>query len=479
MPVQPVHPIFSSMREMEESTLPGSAAGITLDPKKTLPWIIFIIFFAVLNETVFNVSIPAIAEQFRLSTSAVSWVMTTFIIFFGVGSVIYGKLSDLFSLKSLIIFGVVVYAAGSVLGLSLQFSYPGVIAARAIQGAGASAIPALVTVLVARYIPAAERGRVFGAITSTVAFAIGVGPAIGGFVSASLHWSVLFAIPLFTLISIPFFARTLPGEARRPGKVDIPGAVLLAAGVGSLMLLLTFARWYLLVAALLFLAGFVADVLLAKEPFVDLALLRNAAFRKRVSAGFLVFAVVIGGAFVIPLMLSALHGLSTEQIGLVIFPGAMCAALLGTFGGRLADLRGNTFLITIGFALLVASLLALSVTLSSSAYLIAGALVLLYVGFNFTQTALFNSISQTLEDHETGVGMGLFNLVSFVSAAIGTSLVGKYLEGGWLDHFKNPLVTDAKALPYANLLLALALFALVAAGVYARSVGRAAGTARP
>jgi MFS transporter, DHA2 family, metal-tetracycline-proton antiporter len=106
-------------------------------------WLSFLIFFAVLNETVFNVSIPKIAEQFELNAAAVSWVMTTFMVFFGIGSVIYGRLADLYSLRRLIEFGTVLYCVASVFGFIVQDSYALVIVARALQAMGASAIPAL------------------------------------------------------------------------------------------------------------------------------------------------------------------------------------------------------------------------------------------------------------------------------------------------------------------------------------------------
>ena len=80
-----------------------------MNPKKLIPWIVYLIFFAVLNETVFNVSTPKLAEQFALSPSGVSWMMTIFLVFFGIGSVIYGKLSDIYSLRKLIVIGIVIY----------------------------------------------------------------------------------------------------------------------------------------------------------------------------------------------------------------------------------------------------------------------------------------------------------------------------------------------------------------------------------
>ncbi len=103
-----------------------------VNQRKLVPWIVFLIFFAVLNETVFNVSTPMIARAFSLTPAGVSWMMTIFMVFFGIGSVIYGKLSDIYSLRRLIIFGIVVYNVGSVMGFALQSSYPAVIAARAI-----------------------------------------------------------------------------------------------------------------------------------------------------------------------------------------------------------------------------------------------------------------------------------------------------------------------------------------------------------
>jgi len=85
------------------------------DHRKLVPWIVYLIFFAVLNETVFNVSTPMIAKQFALTPSGVSWMMTIFMVFFGIGSVIYGRLADIFSLRALILVGVLIYSAGSVM----------------------------------------------------------------------------------------------------------------------------------------------------------------------------------------------------------------------------------------------------------------------------------------------------------------------------------------------------------------------------
>jgi DHA2 family metal-tetracycline-proton antiporter-like MFS transporter len=434
--------------------------------KKALPWIIYLIFFAVLNETVFNVSTPSISQQFNLSPSGVSWMMTIFLVFFGIGSVIYGRLADLFSLKRLIVIGLIIYNVGSVMGFIMKSYYPLVILARAIQGMGGSAIPALIFVAVARYFTPSERGKIFGLITSTVSLGIGIGPVIGGFVSASLHWSYLFLIPLLMLVAIPFLAKALPDEPRREGKVDVPGAILVAITVGLFVVYLNFSQWYYLLGFLCFMAIFIYHILTNPDPFIQPSLFRNIKFRNGVIVGFSLFSIVIGILFLVPLMLHEVYQLNTRQIGLVLFPGAISAVFFGPFGGNLADRKGNNFVVLLGLIFLIVSILLMSIFLSLSFYIIAASLLLTYVGFSFFQTAMINGVSQTLQENETGVGMGVFNLVATLSGAVGTAIAGKVLDGRWLEFGIFPTVSNPKGFAYSNILLVFSLVILLGGLLY-------------
>ncbi len=441
----------------------------TRDRRKLVPWIIYLIFFAVLNETVFNVSTPMIAAQFSLTPSGVSWIMTIFMVFFGIGSIIYGRLADVFSLRTLILVGIIIYNVGSVMGYAFQHSYPLVIAARAVQGIGGSAISALVFVVVARYFDPSQRGRIFGFITSTVSFAIGLGPVVGGLVSGSLHWSYLFLIPLLMLVSVPFFNRELPKEPRRDGRVDVLGAALVALTVGALIVYLNFSAWYYLAAFLGLLLLFILRIRTAADPFIRPSLFLNSRFRSGVIVGFCLFSIVIGTLFLVPLMLSDLHRLTTAQIGLILFPGAISSVAFGPIAGTLSDRRGSNFVVAIGLALLVASIVLMSALLGVSPIAVACALLLTYVGFSLVQTAMINAVSQTLAEHETGIGMGLFNLVGILSGAVGTALVGKVLTGRWLDFPILPLATMTRGYQYSNLMLAFAVVVILGGVLYLRS----------
>jgi len=446
--------------------------------RKLVPWIIYLIFFAVLNETVFNVSTPMIARQFSLTPSGVSWMMTIFMVFFGIGSVIYGRLADIYSLRTLIMVGVVIYNAGSLLGFALQHSYPLVVMARAIQGAGGSAIPALVFVAVARYFEPSERGKLFGFITSMVSFAIGLGPVLGGFVSSTLSWPYLFLIPILMVVALPFLSRELPPEPRREGAVDVTGAVLVALTVGGLIVFLNFSRWYYLAAFLGLLSLFILRIHTARDPFIKPSLFANARFRSGVIVGFCLFAIVIGTMFLVPLMLSDVYGVTTSQIGLILFPGAISSVVFGPIAGTLSDRRGSNFVVAAGLVFLATSIVALSFLLSVSVLVVAAALLFTNIGFSLFQTAMVNAVSQTLTEQETGIGMGIFNLAGIISGAVGTALVGKALTGGWLSFPVAALHEAPRAYGYSNVLLVFFVVIVLGGILYLRAY-RGMGAVKP
>ncbi|MES2605784.1 MAG: MFS transporter [Pseudomonadota bacterium] len=434
--------------------------------RQLVRWLTYLIFFAVLNETVFNVSIPKIAEQFSLSAASVSWVMTIFMVFFGIGSVIYGKLADLYSLRRLIEVGTWIYCVASVIGFIGQDSYPVVVMARGLQAMGAAAIPALTFVVIARFVPEEGRGKVFGFITSMVSVSIGVGPVIGGFVSGNFHWAFLFVMPLPTLIALPFLRRYIPIEPKREGHVDLVGAILVSLAVGLLVLYLNFMLPVYLIAFIVISTAMVLWLMKAKDPFIDPQLFRNTRFRNGVFVGMTLFSVVLGVFFLIPLMLTDVHALSTQQIGMLLFPGAISAVFMGPYAGALADKRGNAFVASIGVVLLAGSMVMMATLLGFTSWVVMVAMLGNYVGFTMFQTAMINSVSQTLAPEQSGIGMGIFNLISIVAGALGTTLVGRILDNRWFDSGWLSASANASGFPYSDILVVMTVVAMASGWVF-------------
>jgi len=109
----------------------------------------FTLLISVMSATMFNIVLPRIADDYDLTFSQVSWVSSAFLLVYAIGTVIYGKLADSYKLKNLLTFGIVFFAAGSLLGLAAD-SYAAVLIGRILQAVGAAVIPATAGIIPVR-----------------------------------------------------------------------------------------------------------------------------------------------------------------------------------------------------------------------------------------------------------------------------------------------------------------------------------------
>jgi DHA2 family metal-tetracycline-proton antiporter-like MFS transporter len=415
----------------------------------------FIIFFSVLNGMMFQVAIPDISAEFNLLPSEVSWVMTGYILVFAVGALIYGKLADIYPAKRLITIGLILMNAGSVLGLFSKW-YPMLIIARLIQAAGGAAIPALAMIVVTRYSPANLRGNMLGIIASTVALAAGLGPVMGGFVTGTFNWKYLFLFSLATMFAIPSLRRILPDEKKLPDTFDSVGAILIGGGSSSLLIFVTQDNWWFLAASVMMTGYFIFHIKKAANPFVSPSLFSNKHYRNTVITTFLSIGSVFGMLFMVPIMLRDLLDLSSNSIGLTLFPGAMSAVLVGVIGGRLSDRKGSRFVVYLGSAVLTAGFLLLSTVAGQQAWVVAFTLIISYAGFALLQSSLPHTISISLSKDQTGIGMGIYNLLFFMSGAFSTAGIGRLLDFGSTGFCLNPINVYIDGCIYSNIFVMLA-----------------------
>jgi DHA2 family metal-tetracycline-proton antiporter-like MFS transporter len=448
---------------------------IITDPavqKKLIFLLSTIIFFSVLNTTMFNVSLPDIAQQFHLLPSQVSWVVSGYIIFFAIGSVTYGRLTDTYSIKRLIMIGLALFNMGSLIGF-LSPWYPMLIAARIVQATGCGAVPALAMLIATTYFPPGIKGRVLGVLASTVAFGAGIGPVLGGFITGTFHWRYLFILSTITLFTLPAFKRYLPDQRRHVSRFDITGALLMVGGIGSLLLSITLTVWWTLPVSIVLILWFLVHISNRESPFLSPSLFKNHAYRNMIIAAFLSLSTVFGVMFMTPLMLRALNDLGTGNIGLVMFPGAMSGAVSGTIGGRFVDRKGSTPVIFTGMIMLFTGFILLSTLAGLHPGFIALNLVFCYMGFSLLQSSFAHVVSSTLPADQLGIGMGVYNLFFFMSGAFSAAFIGKLLDISKGITPINPLTVTLSAGPFSNLFLLLALIVVSAASFFYVTLGRA------
>lgn len=428
----------------------------------------YMLFFGTLNTTMFNVAIPDISRQFHLSPTSVSWVLTTYISIFGIGSVIYGKLADAYPVKKLLTAGLIVFNAGSIVGLFAP-TYPVLVLGRMLQATGGAAFPALSMLVAVRYIAPSVRGRVLAIVSSTIACGGALGPVFGGFVAGTLSWRYLFLLPVSTLLAIPFYYRLLPHEEPRKEPFDYLGGALLACLIVSLLLFVVQSRILALPACFLFMAGFVLRIRTTTFPFIFPRLILDRQFRNGLLTLFLAQgAPIYGMMFTLPILLRNLNHLGTQEIGLAICPGAMTAAVFSFFGGKISDRKGSVTVVRTGLIFLLVGYSLLSfLTGMPTAYVTCG-LIISYSGFSIVQSSLAKTVSMVLPPDQTGIGMGMYNLTFFTSGAMGAAIASRIIETSASGKGLNPFVLP-EAAGYSNVFVLIIAMVAWGAAIFSRT----------
>ncbi|CAM3156103.1 MFS transporter [Paenibacillus lupini] len=415
----------------------------------------FTLILSSMSATVFNIVLPEIRVDYDLSVAQVSWVSTSYLLIYAVGSVLYGKLLDRYQAKNLITFGLLVFASGSLLGL-FAGSYAFVLMARILQAVGAAVIPALAMLIPVRFFPPERRGHALGISATGLALGNAVGPIVSSLLVSFVHWRWLFAIPLLILITLPYYRKYLNTEIRAGGSIDWLGGGLLAGTVALLLLAITQSNRWLGAGSALLLLGFSLRIRMASDPFVSRALMKDRVYLTGLTIAALVMSVSYALPFLTPQLLSDINQLEPGWVGFVMVPGACVSAYLGRKVGKLADTKGNSFVYHTASLLLFSCFLLLSLFIGSPAVIIGFIFTLGNVGQMFMQIALSNTISRSIPKDQIGVGMGLMTLCNFLAGAISTGIYGKIMDDG-ADVSWIPWHSNEASYVFSNLYLVLAI----------------------
>lgn len=446
-------------------------AGTGGSTRLLLAVLISAVFISVLNSSMVNVVVPSIQEEFGASPGQVGWVITGYLLIYAVGIPLYGRVSDLFSLRLTFVLGLLVFAAGSLfcaLAPNLLFLVIG----RIVQAAGGAAIPALASASVAKVLPPGDRGTALGLIFSSVGIGAALGPVLGGAVESIAGWQALFyGTLLLTLILIPIAYYELPHtEPSEDRSFDLPGGILLALAAGFFLFGITQGQvagfgsptsWGSFVISVLAAIGFFWRITTAAHPFVSPDLMRNTGFVAAVVVGFFSMLANVSCLVFIPLLISSVNGLSAGTAGLVLAPGAVALAVLSPLAGRLSDRVGARPPIFAGLLFMLASALFLSTfAAGASPIVVAAGMLGIGVGFAFANSPTTNAAASALPGEEVGVGLGIYQGLFFLGGGTGPAVIGAFLAARTeaATNALNPLyMLDAASFSDAFLVVSLAL----------------------
>ncbi|HDR7469263.1 MFS transporter [Bacillus toyonensis] len=396
-------------------------------------WFVFTLCFIVLlgpmNAVLFNVALEDIASDLSISQSKVSWVVVGYSLVVGIGSIIYGKLADRYSVKKLLITSVIIFVAGSIIGFVNQ-SYAIVIFARLVQASGGAAFIALSMIAVAKLVNPAKKAGVLAMISSSIALAVGIGPLVGGAITNTLGWPYLFLFMVISMIGIFLLVKFMPEEVQHTDEVfrfDFIGAVLLFVLITTVLLGVNMNSWLFVLSAV-FLFLFTVRMKNAENPFIDIELFTNKPFLRLIAVGFIINVALCASLLLLPLLLGREHSLSPFVIGIVLFVASLFGIVSSFVTGKIVPSFGNVRLINVASVVMIVGFLILGLIPKGSFIVILVAIILTFMSYSAIQVSLNTFIPKTLHPAKVGLGLGLYNLINFFGMAFGPAVASKIME---------------------------------------------------
>jgi len=302
--------------------------------------VLLALFLGALDQTIVGTALPRIVTDLG-GNEYYTWVVTIYLLTSTITVPFYGKLSDLYGRKPMMMFGVIVFLVGSALsGLSQNMAM--LILFRGIQGIGAGALfPIALSVIGDLYTPA-ERGRYQGLFGAVFGISFIIGPALGGILTDNVSWHWIFYVNIpVGIVSLIVLARLLP-TIKRAGATrnfDLAGAGVFIVAISALLVGLTNKQtgdWAdpsvggLIVASAILGALFVAIEARAKEPIIPLGMFRNRTYTASLLSTFLVSFGFFGAIIFLPRWFQFVNGSSATESGYQIFP-----LLIGLIGSSI------------------------------------------------------------------------------------------------------------------------------------------------
>ena len=423
------------------ATAGGRADGLSREILVLSAVVILGTIMTVLDLTVVNVAIPTLGADFKTSIPAIQWVMTGYMLAFATVIPLTGWASERFGAKRVWLAALLVFLAGSVLA-GAAWSIGPLIAFRVLQGLGAGMILPVGQTILAQAAGPQRMGRVMSVIGVPMLLAPVFGPVIGGVIIGAASWRWIFFINLPIGAAAVLAAWRLLPEARPQlgQRLDLRGLILLSPGIGIFLYGMSqagshggFGNTRTIITALAGLALVALFVWHAtahgKSALIDVSLFRRRGFATAAAANLLLGIALFGSLILIPLYYQVVRHNSPLQIGLLLGPQGIGAALALPLAGRLTDKIGARSVASAGMAVAFLGTLAFTQVGARTSYAyLAGALLVIGLGIGSTIVPSMAAAFQALSRAEIPRATSALNAIQRIAGATGTAIFAVILQ---------------------------------------------------
>jgi EmrB/QacA subfamily drug resistance transporter len=395
----------------------------------------------VLDATIVNVALPHVQSALGFSGSGLEWVVNAYAVTFGGLLLLGGRAGDILGRRRVFIFGLLLFSAASLLG-GFATSQAWLLTARAVQGVGGAVIaPTALALITTNFPEGAERNRAFGVYAAMAGAGSAAGLLLGGILTTYLSWRwVLFVNVPIGIVVATAAPRVLSESPRRPGKVDVAGAVTATGGVALLVYGLSKAatgadgisHWgdtqvlASLAASVVLLVSFVLIEMRSPHPLLPMRVLAD---RNR-SGSYLIMLCVATGLFglffFLTLFIQNVLGYSAIRTGVAYLPFAVGVVASSALASLLVPRFGPRPLIVVGAAMVAGGMFWFSQLTEHAGYFsqLLGPQLVSSVGLGLVFVPLSLVALHNVAEQDSGVASSLLNAAQQVGGAIGLAVLG-------------------------------------------------------
>jgi EmrB/QacA subfamily drug resistance transporter len=390
----------------------------------------------VLDVAIVNVALPSIQRELHFAATDLEWVVNAYAIAFGGLLLLGGRTGDLFGRRRMFIIGALLFTAGSLAG-GLAASSTYLIGARAAQGVGAAILaPTALSLLAATFAQGPQRNRALGVYSAVSAGGGAIGLLMGGIITNyfSWRWIMFINVPIGLLLAFAA-PRVLLRSEGKPGRLDLPGALTVTAGVS--LLVYSLARvgthdWSdsvtraTLAISLALLVAFVALESRGRHPLMPLRIFANRNRSAAYALSLAIGAALSGMLFLLTLFLQNVLGFSPLQAGFAFLPTALGVIAGAGITSRLIGRVRPRMPMTTGALLAAIGMFWLSAVTPHANYFadVLGPLVVLAIGLGMAFVSTSVVAISGVEANESGLASALLNVGRQLGGSLGIAVMG-------------------------------------------------------
>jgi EmrB/QacA subfamily drug resistance transporter len=416
----------------------------------------------VLDSTIVNVALPQLQRGLGFSGSGLEWVVNAYAVTFGGLLLLGGRAGDILGRRRVFVFGLLLFSAASLLG-GFATSQWWLLTARAVQGAGGAVIaPTALALITTNFPEGGERNRAFGVYAAMAGGGGAAGLLLGGILTtyASWRWVLFVNVPIGILVAAAA-PRVLAESPRRPGQIDVAGAVTGTGGVALLVYGLSKAatgsdgvsHWgdaqvlASLAASVMLLVSFVLIEMRGSRPLLPMRVLAD---RDRSGAYLIMLCIgtaTFGLFFYLTLFIQTVLGYSAIRSGIAYLPFAIGIVIASALASRLVARIGARPLILVGTAAVAGGTFWFSRLTEHSGYAgqLLGPMLVSSSGLGLVFVPLSLVALHNVAEQDSGVAASLLNVGQQVGGAIGLALLGTVARTTVADSVRTQVAHAAAA----------------------------------